>query len=280
MDRITEISRDGLDFDVLDEGPLDGDVVVLLHGFPERSTSWEQVAPILHEAGLRTIALDQRGYSPRARPPRRRDYALSELAADLVVLLEEIGGPVHLLAHDLGALVGWAVALRRPQLLRTFTALSVPHPGAFRGATLRSQQLRRSWYMGFFQLPRLPERAARRSGGSLDKLLRRSGMTEEQLARFRCEIVDDGALPYALNWYRALPFVDRRLFRLPSLVPTTLVWSSRDGAVDRAGIDETEGYLDAPYELVVLDGVTHWIPTQAPAEAAEAALRRIRSVRA
>src|SRR3954467_12967075 len=98
-ERITTISNEGLTFDVLDEGPEDGTPVVLLHGFPERSTSWREVAPILHAAGLRTFALDQRGYSPGARPGRRRDYRFSLLCGDVVALIEQIGSQVHLVGH-------------------------------------------------------------------------------------------------------------------------------------------------------------------------------------
>ena len=85
--------HDGLRFDVRDEGPLDGDVVVLLHGFPERSTSWRDVVPALHAQGFRTVAPDQRGYSPGARPRRRRDYRSAVLTADVAALIERVGGP-------------------------------------------------------------------------------------------------------------------------------------------------------------------------------------------
>ena len=91
---------------MLDEGPLDGVPVVLLHGFPERASTWRDVAPLLHARGFRTLAPDQRGYSPGARPPRRRDYRVALLAGDVVALIERIGRPVHLVGHDWGAVVG------------------------------------------------------------------------------------------------------------------------------------------------------------------------------
>ena len=74
------------------------------------------MAPRLHEAGLRTYAPDQRGYSPGARPSRRRDYRTSLLVADTVALIERIGRPVHLVGHDWGAAVAWSVAADRPDL--------------------------------------------------------------------------------------------------------------------------------------------------------------------
>ena len=110
MTRLTRFRHDGLVFDVRDEGPVDGDPVVLLHGFPERSTCWRDVAPLLHARGLRTYAPDQRGYSPGARPRRRRDHTIPKLVGDVVALIETIGRPVHLVGHDWGATVGWMVA--------------------------------------------------------------------------------------------------------------------------------------------------------------------------
>ena len=127
--RITEVERAGLVLDVIDDGPLDGDVVVLLHGFPERATSWRLVAPLLHDAGYRTLAMDQRGYAPRARPRRRRDYRVAELEADVLALVDAAVGPggrVHLVGHDWGAVVGWAFAQHHGSRLHTFTAVSVP----------------------------------------------------------------------------------------------------------------------------------------------------------
>ena len=161
MTRLLRYRHDGLTFDVRDEGPVDGDPVVLLHGFPERDTCWRDVAPLLHAQGLRTYAPDQRGYSPGARPPRRRDYTMHKLEADVVALIETIGAPVHLVGHDWGANSGWLVATHRPDLVRTWTAVSVPHPAAFRRAMFSSRQAFSSWYMGAFQTPAPPGAAGR-----------------------------------------------------------------------------------------------------------------------
>ncbi|MCX6472027.1 alpha/beta fold hydrolase, partial [Rhodococcus sp. (in: high G+C Gram-positive bacteria)] len=107
-DRLTSYSRSGLTFDVRDEGPADGPVVVLLHGFPQDSRSWDHLAPLLHARGFRTVAPDQRGYSPGARPKARWAYRGSELAADTVALIDALAvGKVHLVGHDWGAAVAW-----------------------------------------------------------------------------------------------------------------------------------------------------------------------------
>ncbi|QIK68114.1 alpha/beta fold hydrolase [Nocardioides sp. HDW12B] len=272
--RITTYEHDGLRFDVRDEGPLDGDVVVLLHGFPERSTSWRDVVPALHAAGLRTIAPDQRGYSPGARPRRRRAYRSALLTADVAALVERIGGPVHLVGHDWGAAIAWSVTTARPDLVRTLTAFSVPHPTAYLRAMATTRQARDSWYMYFFQLPRLPERTLSRRGGRGERWLADGGLTPADLERFRTEIVEYGALRGGLGWYRAMLMLDRSQLGRKVRVPTTMVWSDQDAAISRPGVDLCARYVDAPYELVVLEGVDHWIPTHAPRAAVDAILAR------
>lgn len=277
MTRLLRYRHDGLTFDVRDEGPLDGDPVVLLHGFPERSSCWRDVVPLLHEQGLRTYAPDQRGYSPGARPPRRRDYTMDRLEADVVALIETIGRPVHLVGHDWGSNSGWLAATHRPDLVRTWTAVSVPHPSAFRSAVFSTRQGLSSWYMGVFQAPWLPERAAASPGGRFDQQLRRSGMSPEEVERFRREIVDYGALTGGLNWYRALPFTPNHGLGGRTKVPTTLLWSDHDGFIQRVSVDRCADYVTGPFELRVLEGVDHWIPTHAPQAVAEAVLARIGS---
>jgi pimeloyl-ACP methyl ester carboxylesterase len=274
-DRITTYTHQGLTFDVLDEGPIEGDVVVLLHGFPQTNTSWAKVAPLLHAQGLRTLAPNQRGYSPRARPEGRRAYVSGKLAGDVLALVDEVGGPVHLLGHDWGAAVAWATAIQRPDALRSLIAVSVPHPGAFLAAMPKGQALH-SWYMAMFNVPALPERLL--AGPLGDLFLRRAGMTRDMVAAYHRDVVDTGALPGALAWYRALPLANRKMFGAHVTVPTTYLWSDGDVALTRASAELCEEYVDAPYELVVLEGVSHWIPDERPDDLARAILDRVASV--
>ena len=268
--RIRCYERAGLAFDVIDDGPLDGPPVVLLHGFPQRATSWAKVAPLLGEAGFRTYAPDQRGYAPGARPRGRRAYKINELVGDVVALISRIDTPVHLVGHDWGATVAWYVAARHPNRLASLTAVSVGHPEAFKRALRSPDQARRSWYMGLFQLPFVPERLL--SGKWFaQKFLGSSGMTDEMLATYQVEIVDEGALTGGLNWYRAIPFLDE----IPDVsVPTTFVWSDGDTALRRRMADLTEEHIDGPYEFVELAGASHWIPEERPADLAEAIISR------
>ena len=258
-----------------DAGPYDGEPVVLLHGFPQRASSWDRVAPLLHDAGLRTLAMDQRGYSPGARPRSRSSYSLDDVVGDFAALVDAVGRPVHLVGHDWGAAVGWAAAAEWPELVRTLTAVSAPHPAAMLSALVRSDQLLRSWYVVAFQLPWLPERllASRIGRGALTS----SGMDAETLDRFQEEVIGDDALAGGLGWYRALPFGRPGAVRRRVAVPTTFVWSDGDTAISRAAARGAERYVDAPYSYVELAGVSHWIPEQAPGELAAAIIDRVSS---
>ncbi len=273
--RLTSYAHDGLVFDVRDEGPLDGPVVVLLHGFPQRASSWDLVVPLLHAAGMRTVAPDQRGYSRGARPRGRSSYRMSRLVGDVVALVAAVGaGPVHLVGHDWGAAVAWSTAASRPDLVTSLTSVSVPHPGAFIRSLRRVAQLRKSWYMAFFQMPWLPERLFGRRSVA-EREMRKSGMPPAAVARVWPEIIADGALPGGLGYYRAMPLSDPRLLRGTVRVPTTHVWSDQDVALDRHGAELTASYVDAPYRLEVLEGVSHWIPDEVPERLAEIVLDRV-----
>ncbi|WP_110183080.1 alpha/beta fold hydrolase [Nocardioides solisilvae] len=274
--RVGEYRRGSLVFDVVDGGPLDGERVVLLHGFPERASSWEAVAALLQAEGLRTLAPDQRGYSPRARPATRWSYRFPELVADVAALVEQVGGPVHVVGHDWGAAVAWGLADRRPDLVRTLTAVSVPHPRAMLRASLHGPQLARSWYVLPFNVPGLLETLTRARPDFFDVPLRKGGMRAEDVERVHREILEDGALPGALGWYRGAFLSPPRVGRIR--VPTTYVWSDRDVALSREAAEACGDFVDADYELVVLEGMNHWIPRQAPEALTAAVLARIRSV--
>ncbi|MDO7867682.1 alpha/beta fold hydrolase [Nocardioides jiangxiensis] len=273
-ERLTQFTNDGLTFDVIDSGPLDGEPIVLLHGFPERGNSWNAVARLLNDAGYRTFAPDQRGLSRGARPTSRRAYTMRKVAGDARALIDAVGGSAHLVGHDWGAAAAWATTQYHPDAVRTLTAVSVPHLGAMTKAMLTSRQGAKSWYMGAFQLPWLPEHLV--GTAPFVKWIRAGGMSEEQYARFRSEVVEDGALRTALNWYRQLPFNDPRDASIPVVTPTTFVWSDADLYIGRHAAELCERYVTGPYHFVELTGVSHWVPTEAPKPLADAILERVR----
>ncbi|MFE6924444.1 alpha/beta fold hydrolase [Nocardia sp. NPDC057663] len=277
--RLTSFTRAGLRFDVVDSGPIDGPVVLALHGFPQTASSLSELTALLNARGYRTIAPNQRGYSPGARPRGRVAYRVSELVGDMVALIREIDrGPVHLVGHDWGAMVAWSLAGARPDLVRSLVTVSVPHPGAYVRSLVSSDQLARSYYMGLFQLPVLPERLLLARPELLDRALAGTGMAPDAIARVHSEIVDTGALTGALNWYRALLLAGPRAVSAPVRIPVTHVWSSGDTALTRRGAELTERYVTGDYRLVVIDGASHWLPEERPQELAEIIVDRIESV--
>ena len=261
-ERIREFANDGFTFPVRDEGPIDGEVVVLLHGFPQTSKSWDAVTAGLHEAGYRTLVFDQRGYTPTARPRGRFAYRISALVGDVAALVAAVGSPVHLVGHDWGAVVAWATAAGRPELLRTLTVVSVPHLRAYLRSLLSSTQALKSYYMAVFQIPWLADTLLRRFPKQTDRLLANSGMAAAAQRQVHTDVIDSGALTPAINWYRALPFSSTRYLQRVSL-PTTYVWSTDDIALGRRCAELCERYVTGPYRFEIVDG-SHWIPEEKP----------------
>ena len=257
---VERFERVGLTFEVRDAGPPDGQVIALLHGFPETSRSWDDVVPALVAGGYRVLAPDQRGYSPAARPAGRRAYALSELVADILALAGRAGTErFHVVGHDWGASVGWALAARHPDRVASLTAISAPHPGALAQALVRSTQALRSWYVLLFQLPALPERLML---PRLEDTLRRGGLPDAFARQYAAVLAQPGALTAALGWYRAIPFELQPIGAVS--VPTTFVWSTGDRFLTRAAADLTAKRVTGPYRAVVLEGLSHWVPETAP----------------
>jgi len=273
-----QVAARGLTFDVRVAGPdAARGTVLLLHGFPQHSGMWDGVTPALHAAGYRTVAPDQRGYSPGARPPEVDAYDLAELSADALAILDALAvhGPVHLVGHDWGAMVGWRLAAEHADRLATWTAVSVPHPGAMARALLTdSDQRSRSKYIVLFRIAGKAEDVLLADGGSkLRRIFTGSGLSPEGVASFVDPLLEPGALTGALNWYRALP---RTGYRVKSTtVPTTFVWSDGDLAIGAKAARGCGRYVDADYRFVVLEGVTHWIADQCPDELAQAILARV-----
>jgi pimeloyl-ACP methyl ester carboxylesterase len=277
MDRCT---REGLSFDVSDEGPADGEVAVLLHGWPQDHTAWDRVRPLLHAAGLRTLAPDQRGYSPDARPRAAAAYGMGELVGDVLALLDQGGVErAHLVGHDWGGSVAWAFAERHPERLRSLTVLSTPHHRAMAWAFRHGDQALRSWYMASFQVPALPELVLRQT---LPLVLRRSGLPEEDVTRYAARFREPGAATGGLNWYRALRLGRAGRDRATGAegasgrritVPTTYVWGTSDPALGRAAAERTGRYVAADYRFVEV-AAGHWLPETCPERVAEEIVAR------
>jgi pimeloyl-ACP methyl ester carboxylesterase len=251
-------------FDARAAGPADGELVLLLHGFPQSSWEWRSQLQALGDVGYRAVAPDQRGYSPRARPEGVEQYGAQHLIADTLAIADWLGGhQFHLVGHDWGAAVAWAVAGTHPERLRTLTIVSVPHPKAFASALAESQEQRdKSSYIALF---REEGKAEEVLGG--DDFIRLRGMlsttgSPEDAEEYLRLLSQPGALTAALNWYRAMqPGLVGEIGAITT--PTLFVWSTNDVALGREGAEATGQYVEGPYRFEVLEGVSHWIPEQA-----------------
>ena len=270
-----QIAVGDLVFDAIIAGPEGGRAVLLLHGFPQTSWSWRHVIRALADAGHRVIAIDQRGYSPGASPDEVEAYAGEQLVADVLGVLDALGLPsVDLVGHDWGAAVAWEVASLHPERVATLTAVSVPHPGAFREALTRdADQQKRSAYMrdfrrpGFERILLADDAAVLRSvfgegdGVDVQHVLSRIGRPE--------------VLRRALNWYSAQS-TGRVAAIPPTAVPTLHIWSDGDRFLGEYGTRATHRFVSGPYRLEVLHAISHWVPEHAPEETASLILEHLR----
>ena len=285
MDRFV---HEGLTFDVLDAGPPGGIPVVVLHGFPQDATSWSLVADRLHAGGVRTLAPDQRGYSPGARPRRVDAYAVRHLVGDVVALLDSAGLPrAHVVGHDWGAAAAWQCAIRHPDRVASLTVVSTPHPEAFEWALRTLDQARRSWYMLAFQVPWLPERLLARG---FARRLEKTGMPPVFADHYERRFARPHDLTGPMAWYRAALRRPRRAVtgmaptasiggseRHTVRVPATYVWGSEDFALGRGAAERTARHVSGDYRFVEVAG-GHWLPETHPDEVAQAVLDRIATV--
>ena len=273
--RDTTFSRDGLTFNVTLSGPATGPAVVLLHGFPGSRHTWRATTDLLVGEGVRCVALEQRGYGAQCRPANVDRYRLSELAADVEALSDQLDlGPAHLVGHDWGGIVAWALAATEHGRWRTATILSTPHPRAFATSMTRSLQALRSTYAVAFQTPLLPEVMLTAGRGRLLRAgLIASGLDPETASIYSEHLGDHRAMRAALNWYRAAFRYPHDMAGVgPSRLPTTYLWSTNDAALGRRAAEDTAAHVHAPYELRVLNGASHWIPETRPELAATAIL--------
>jgi pimeloyl-ACP methyl ester carboxylesterase len=253
------------------EGPL----VVLLHGFPEFWYSWRHQIPALTAAGFRVVAPDMRGYNLSSRPAGVGAYSSDKLADDIAKLIAERGERSALLVgHDWGAVVAWATAMYHPQAVERLAILNLPHPRRFLRALRDPRQLMRSWYMFFFQLPWLPERAARlRNWEGLRRPLERDShpgaFTPTDLERYLEAWSRPGALTAMLNYYRAVfrqtPWTaEARMLPVPA--PTLIIFGEADHYLRHQLAEPFPGDVPNLERVVRLPGVSHFVQNDAPDE--------------
>lgn len=264
-----QLSIGDLTFDLFVDGPEDGPPVLLLHGFPQSAACWRRVQPALAAAGYRTVAPDQRGYSPGARPTDPADYRMDTLVGDVTSLADALGwSTFHLVGHDWGGALAWHTAGRHGERIRTLTVLSTPHPAAFLAAKHGGasedgdDQREKSRYMDDFRSEGFEDLLLADDRALLKLMVLGAGMDEESAALSLARFDSAEAVVGALNWYRGAEPSDAAGMG-PITVPTLYVWSTDDIALGRTAAEATAACVDGPYRFEVLDGVSHWIPEEA-----------------
>lgn len=247
-------------------------LALCVHGFPELNFSWRYQMPLLSRLGWRVWAPNMRGYGASSKPEGIAAYGLDTLAGDLGKLIDESGArEVMLIAHDWGAIIAWHFAIRRVRPLVRLVIMNVPHPKVAQRESRNWRQLRMSWYIFFFQLPRLPEMMMGRARGrGIKGAIYNMAVDKSRFPRAVLQVYADaamrpGALTAMINYYRAL-------LRLPDArgigdgridTPTLLVWGEEDKALGIWCSEGTEAWVP---NLTVhrLPGVSHWVQQEAP----------------
>lgn len=264
------VDTNGVSLHTVRAGPADGPLVVLLHGFPEFWYGWRRQIGPLAEAGYRVVVPDQRGYNRSDKPDGLAAFNIDVLVDDVIGVIETAGrDDATVIGHDWGAAVAWWLASTVPESVDRLVTMNVPHPVVFRRFLTRDpRQMLRSWYMFYFQLPRLPEWGFSRNDYSLGtRVLRatsRAGaFTDDDLDRYREAWSNPGAVTGMINWYRALFRTStERSPAFPIEVPTRLIWGTDDTAL-REAMAEPSLDLCTDGRLTRIEDATHWVQHEA-----------------
>lgn len=267
----TRMKTNGVTLNVAQAGPSNGDLVILLHGFPEFWYGWRHQIPTLTAAGFRVLAPDQRGYNLSEKPTGLDAYHLDQLAADVVGLIDAAGHEqAYLVGHDWGGAVAWWTAMHYPQRLKKLAILNAPHPSVMRRYIQRSLGQRlKSWYFLFFQLPGLPESLLLMNGArAAESLFRRTAnpgsFDDADIKAYRQAWQQPGAMTGMINWYRSI--VQRRPASVRDShvhVPTRILWGANDIALSREMASDSVHYCDDG-SVGWFDNATHWVQHDAP----------------
>ena len=261
-----QIIANGINLHVVQDGPRTGRFLILLHGFPEFWYGWRRQIPFLAAAGYRVWAPDQRGYNLSDKPSGIAAYSLDELGADVIGLLDAAGQETaFLVGHDWGAAVAWWIASKYPARLAKMVIINVPH-GAVLMKHLRRNlaQIRKSWYMFFFQFPYLPEIIIPlRNWNMFAKFLKNSSrpgtFTNDDLDIYRQAWSQPKTLTSMLNWYRSvMQKPPKPPDSLRITVPTLLIWGAQDKFLGREMAQPSIDLCDDG-RLVYFEEATHWV---------------------
>jgi pimeloyl-ACP methyl ester carboxylesterase len=270
----------GLTFDALVAGDAGAPLVLLLHGFAESMHCWRAQVNVLAAAGYRAVAPSQRGYSPGARPDTNEplNYHINRLMDDAMAIAAASGygeRRFHLVGHDWGGSIAWALADRFRERLASLTVLSRPHPNAFNRALQMEDgdQAHRSRHHTAFLEPDAADLLLADNAKQLRERLAAAGVPSAAVEAHLGVLGNKAAMEAALAWYRARGAIRSPLG--PIRVPTLYIWGDADDTVGRSAAEGTEDFIAAPFTFEVLPGVGHFAADQVPDRVSELLLQQL-----
>ena len=264
------ITINGINLHYVSQGT--GKLMLMLHGFPEFWYSWRhQIAEFASD--YHVVAVDLRGYNDSDKPQEVAAYQMSELLADVKGIISGLGyEDCILVAHDWGGAIAWNFAYSHPSMVEKLIVMNFPHPAKFVAGLQTWQQLQKSWYIFFFQIPFLPEFIFRANNyqaiasAFTDMAIDKSAFTPEDLAAFRAAAAKPGALTAMINYYRAnlkIP-LDNLAQDWDILdIPTLMIWGEEDRALGKELTYGTDAYV-RDLELKYIPNCSHWVQQEQP----------------
>ncbi|ALS75550.1 alpha/beta hydrolase [Planococcus rifietoensis] len=265
------IETNGIRLHTAVAGPEDGELVVLLHGFPEFSYGFHHQMEALAASGYRVVAPDQRGYHLSDKPEQIEDYTINKLSDDIAGLIEAFGETsAMVIGHDWGGAVSWHLAASKPDYVKKLIAINIPHPAAMPRVFMKNPlQWLKSSYMAFFQLPEVPEKLmAANDFESMKQAMkgtaRLDAFTDQELERYKDAWSQPGALTGMLNWYRTIRKGSLlQMPKAPMRMPVRIIWGLGDQFLSPMLATESLKFCENA-ELVWVGEATHWVHHEQP----------------
>ncbi len=261
-----------------------GDLIILLHGFPDFWYSWRYQISVLSKT-FRVVAPDLRGYNKSSKPEGVENYSTSHLVEDISHLIEALGeSKAIIIGHDWGGAIAWNLAMMAPEKLSKLIIINCPHPAALLDAfwSMRFQQLQKSWYVFFFQLPKIPEEILSQNNYEVlqrmvfGSIYSKEVFTEEDMRFYIDAWSQPRALESSINYYRAnwniaqILSIKKELQgdflrRFPKITrPTLVIWGEKDVALDISLTSNLKQYFDSPFQIIYHPESGHWVHLEAP----------------
>jgi pimeloyl-ACP methyl ester carboxylesterase len=251
-----------------------GDLVVLLHGFPEFWYSWRFQIPALARY-FKVVVPDLRGYNDSDKPSS--GYDLDTLTADIRGLIENLGYKrAHVVGHDWGGAIACHLAQVFPQYLNRLVILnSAPAQRLAQEMFRNLDQLRRSWYIFAFQVPGVPEWLIQQNLKEFvrrlfqEQAIRKGAFTSENTAIYSDALAKPGVLSAALSYYRQM-FSPWNWFKYwgrignPITAPTLVLWGEEDAFLSQNLATDLKDFVQAPCEVKIIPQCGHWVQQEAP----------------